>query len=776
MAKRQAQQSLLPFVKKRIVEEDENAVLDERLSDSSTSEGQHHSVPFETHTQSPITATHEVSCSAQCCSNLETLFQPITSTELKSLATEKRNFQPQWYKQFRWLTICMTVQRAFCLYCRYASKHKLLMFSKMGEKAFTEVGFHNWKKGVEKFKLHEGSNAHKESLSKWMSRGKQSIAVQMSSQLQQSQQIRRNGLLAQIRAVRYLARQGLAFRNHDESEGNLHQLLLTWSVNNGDIESWLRNNRFTSHQAVNDILTIAGQSVLRNILQRIKGVNGPPWFSVIADEATDVASNEQMSVAIRWVDNSYNVREDPVGLFKVPNTTAETLFIIIKDILIRCNLPLSLCRGQAYDGAANMQGKRTGVATRLREEQPAAIPVHCFTHCLNLCLQDASRKLVYVRDALDTVREIGKLIRYSPKRLHLFSTSLQSSEEGGVMVKMLCPTRWTARTAAIHAILTDYNLLIETLEEIHQSTRDEYGMKAAGLQQALEKFNTLFTLKLCHLLFSAAEQLSVTLQTRSINIQDALAAVKATKAYYHRIRSDEAFSKLYADSIDIAKKYSINEPVLPRYRKRPSRYEDGNSRQHQYLSPKDYHRHQYFEACDLLSAELENRFESKTCSIVITIETTLLKAANGDDFEACVEELSSSHYKGDINFVDLKRHLLLLPDLIKQQLPTVKKVTLIDTICEAMNCRDAFKEMLPTVHQLLRLYLTLPITSATPERTFSALRRLMPYTRSQMTEKTLNNCFLLHVHKEFTDELDIILIAKEFIRNTDDRVAYFGNF
>ena len=94
-------------------------------------------------------------------------------------------------------------------------------------------------------------------------------------------------------------------------------------------------------------------------------------------------------------------------------------------------------------------------------------------------------------------------------------------------------------------------------------------------------------------------------------------------------------------------------------------------------------------------------------------------------------------------------------------------MTLIDSICEAMNLSsDAFKEMLPTVHQLLRLYLTLPITSATPEQTFSALRRLMPYTRSQMTEKALNNCFLLHVHKEFTDELDIILIAKEFIKNT----------
>ena len=39
----------------------------------------------------------------------------------------------------------------------------------------------------------------------------------------------------------------------------------------------------------------------------------------------------------------------------------------------------------------------------------------------------------------------------------------------------------------------------------------------------------------------------------------------------------------------------------------------------------------------------------------------------------------------------------------------------------------------------------------------------LPCTCSQMTEKTLNNCFLLHV-------------AKEFIQNTHEHVMYFGNF
>ena len=80
-----------------------------------------------------------------------------------------------------------------------------------------------------------------------------------------------------------------------------------------------------------------------------------------------------------------------------------------------------------------------------------------------------------------------------------------------------------------------------------------------------------------------------------------------------------------------------------------------------------------------------------------------------------------------------------------------------------MNSSAVFKDMLPTIHLLLRLYLTLPVTLATSERTFSALRRLFTYLRSSMTEKRLNNCLLLHVHKELTDSLDLVAVASEFV-------------
>ena len=251
MAKRQKQASLLSIWTKRARTEDElddsypsdeNENLVEQVEEGASSgcsngQSQDHHMHHEDTTSSSITQEDkdtleaQTTCTAHCCFSDEKGFQPVDKSTLDMIATEKRNFQPQWYKQFPWLTICLTYKKVFCLYCRYATRRHLLSFSKMGEKTFTEIGFQNWKKALEKYKSHDGSHAHREAVSKWMARGRPTVAAQLHSQLQQLQHIRRQGLLTQLRAIQFLTRQGIALRGHKESEGNLHQLQLMWSQN-----------------------------------------------------------------------------------------------------------------------------------------------------------------------------------------------------------------------------------------------------------------------------------------------------------------------------------------------------------------------------------------------------------------------------------------------------------------------------------------------------------------------------------------------------------------
>ena len=76
-------------------------------------------------------------------------------------------------------------------------------------------------------------------------------------------------------------------------------------------------------------------------------------------------------------------------------------------------------------------------------------------------------------------------------------------------------------------------------------------------------------------------------------------------------------------------------------------------------------------------------------------------------------------------------------------------------LCEVFNVRKLLKTMLSEVDRLVRLYLTIPLTTCTLEGSFSTLCRLKLYLRSTMSQKRLNHTVLLHMYKDHIDKLDI---------------------
>ena len=191
---------------------------------------------------------------------------------------------------------------------------------------------------------------------------------------------------------------------------------------------------------------------------------------------------------------------------------------------------------------------------------------------------------------------------------------------------ILCPTRWTVRAEAIDAVIKQYTIIIETLDEVHSTTKDEYGLKASGIVTALEKFDMFFGLQLGHLLFRAAENTSIVLQRKDISVQEAFSAVNVTRSFYQRQRQDDAFNKFYESVVKNAQALQIGEPMLPRYRRAPLRYDDG-SPQYTFSDPRSFYRQKYFESCDLLVQELNDRRDVKP---IITLESLLMKSANGE--------------------------------------------------------------------------------------------------------------------------------------------------
>ena len=104
-------------------------------------------------------------------------------------------------------------------------------------------------------------------------------------------------------------------------------------------------------------------------------------------------------------------------------------------------------------------------------EEPKTQYVHCSAHSLNLCLQECSAKCSTARDILSFTHEFINLIHTSPKRLALFKKIRAELAPSAPEIKLLCPTRWTVRTASIDAVLKNYGVLgkkkkMETLTEV----------------------------------------------------------------------------------------------------------------------------------------------------------------------------------------------------------------------------------------------------------------------------------------------------------------------
>uniref|UniRef100_A0A7N0UPV0 TTF-type domain-containing protein n=1 Tax=Kalanchoe fedtschenkoi TaxID=63787 RepID=A0A7N0UPV0_KALFE len=109
-------------------------------------------------------------------------------------------------------------------------------------------------------------------------------------------------------------------------------------------------------------------------------------FAILIDESRDVSINEQMAVAVRYVNKRGEIIERIFGIVHVLDTTALSLKAALDSIFSKYNLTMSRVRGQGYDGASNMRGEFNGLKTLIMKENSSVFYVHCFAHQLQLTL------------------------------------------------------------------------------------------------------------------------------------------------------------------------------------------------------------------------------------------------------------------------------------------------------------------------------------------------------------------------------------------------------
>ena len=135
------------------------------------------------------------------------------------------------------------------------------------------------------------------------------------------------------------------------------------------IEKWLKkkSGKYTHPEIQNECLQLMSLTILREIS---KNIQNSVHYTIMADGVTDSLNKEQFVVCLRWVDHDVVTHEERVGLYAVDNITSETLVNSLKHVSLRMGLSVQNCRGQCYDGANNMVGSKSGVATQIQKRNP----------------------------------------------------------------------------------------------------------------------------------------------------------------------------------------------------------------------------------------------------------------------------------------------------------------------------------------------------------------------------------------------------------------------
>ena len=458
------------------------------------------------------------------------------------------------------------------------------------------------------------------------------IAEQLSSLHATEKQNNTKALMQILSTIKLLCRQGLPLRgDKDESDSNFMQLLLLKAELDPILAQWLKRkeNVYTSATIQNEI-KIMGVTILREIASTVQKA---PFYVVMADETSDIANKEQVTLILRWVSESFEVHEEFIGLYQVDAIDAKTLTAVITDTLLRMNLSTTKLRGQCYDGASAMSGAKSGVAKRIIDLEPRAVFTHCYGHSLNLPASDTIKSSNIMRNSLSTAHEITKLIKFSPRRDAIFrnlkETLLSSSTTG---IRVLCPTRWTVRADSLRSILDNYTALEETWMEAAAIANDsETKARIHGVSAQMKSFDFIFGAILGETLLRHTDNLSRSLQKKTLSAAEGQVLASMTVDTLKQMRTDDCFDLFFKNVKDKAHSFGAGEPKLPRQAKRPriNPAED--------MSEEKFYRQIYFEALDLIVSFLTDRFDQPGYRIYRNLQILLFKALNKEEYEEALE-------------------------------------------------------------------------------------------------------------------------------------------
>ena len=421
----------------------------------------------------------------------------------------------------------------FCFPCRFFG---------INPDSVAVTGYSDWKHGRGTrgtLTIHDVSHKHREAVLSWKEfqstlQNDSSIANQLEKGRVTVIQDNRQYVRHLLEVILCCAQQGLPLRGHREVEhndsinfGNFLSILKLTSRHNEflclKMTSGPRNATLLGHDYQNRMVSVLAQSVLDDIINEVRVAQ---YYTILVDETKDISRKEQLTLILRYVLKGV-VHERFISYSYCEELHAAAITSYIYDALSDMGLSIADCVSQFYDGASVMSGSLTGVRTRILQDNPKAIYIHCHAHQLNLALVDCCRSLSHASEFFSLLESLYVYMSSSVPHSVLLRKQKDLKVREIELVK-LSDTRWSCRHASIKAVKTTITAIIAALEELsdHSGSR---AIDARGLLHQIKSFYFLLSLILFEKIFLITGNLSNLLQSKTINYAAAATSISATK-------------------------------------------------------------------------------------------------------------------------------------------------------------------------------------------------------------------------------------------------------
>lgn len=584
-------------------------------------------------------------------------------------------------------------------------------------------------------------------------------------------------LIPIIKTIILCGRQGIALRGHrdDKNFGNIlnadsiinegnFRALLSYRIDAGDnelrkhLESSAANATYISKTSQNEIISCCREEIQHIILARVKDAK---FYSVIFDETTDLSNISQLSISVRYL-HELKVREDFITFadnyaeIKEKNTessgkeirlTGVALGHIVENLLKNFDLDLQFCVGFGVDSCSVMASESKGAVQELKKVAKHAQRCPCNNHILNNSLAK-SCKVVACRNASATMRTIVAFANASPKRHTIFK------REMGAFIQNICETRWVERHEG-HLQFQGESIIkiCNALEEISLWQDPKTASEAFSLLQAVRSPEFLISVACLSDVLGVTLSLSRLLQNSTLDLKTGTEAIQDVKSVLEEKRENAeiVFSNLFSEIIDIAKELDVDLKI-PRIVAHQTHRANLPAN-----SCEEYFRRSiYVPLLDYVITDLKDRLSMEVMRL-FNLRIILPKTDIISEDLIILKELVNT-YQDLIglssSFSTVKQEFLLWVQKWKRVVQNKGKLP--DTVVEALeNCNS---DIYPTMNIFLRILATLPVSTATAERSFSTLRRLKTWLRSNTGEERLVGLALMSIHRDIVLDPESIIV------------------